>query len=957
MVVGREWVLDAVEDWLLRSDERFLLLVAEPGWGKTAIAEWLAGEGPASARVEALRTRIDATHFCVARGQDGKANPGRFATSIAEQLTTDDGVALALLAEETPRTYITQNVEQNLGRVAAVQNLIVNQVDPADIYHRTIRRPLQRLAEGNPGIVRTILVDALDEAPAIVGLLAGSGDFPPGIRFLLTSRDVPAVVNAFDDVRLIDLSATKFAGRTGADLAEYISGAIEDGGRAAAVLRQADGNFLYAHWVLEELAQGTITDVGALPPGLNGLYRHFLDRLVPDREAWTTWHRPFFGCLTVAVPVAPDDRLPQWLKWSRDDFNLHLDDVNQVIEYVPDPPEGDEGYRLYHRSIADFLAVKAYEERGRRQINRYYVEPLKQHERIVAYYLARADWAQADDYCLRRLVHHLAARARIAGDDDTAADLYRVILDERFRLAQQDKLMGIHQSLADLRGALDVALGRADLFPALRCVAAYRGITTAESLSAAVFEAVADGDVARARQEMTHYTAGPNASAAGSEVLKLYLAWEAAESGDETDARELIAETRNAPYELGNALVVRVARALGADPATLGVPQWSAEQYGVAAELSPGELSEVVARLDPKIDQLEVHTESKSGAAASSHSFVPEPDAELMDPETSSGLAYSMGADLGLVAANGVGRRLIERTLAALYRNPYPRYRDLALQNVGIAVMRSPDRLWVRTHFQHLLRASLDDEGITFTFDLPALLVAEGDRRGMDFEDLRAYLARAAAEDDVWGTRMRASAARAAAAFRTGEPDKAIELLLDASRASATYAGYGALGILSLIGRCHEFGRPELARERIWGWGGGRTLPAMAQKFAVAVYDPDFRRERSALVEDHSRWCAEPSPDLAAALAQHSRLIALDTRAAYRDLVAARWSAAGPASARHVANLVPHALADSTGLDTLLARFVAVGLDRRTDEEVRTLAELAAESFTTGRPWLFGKWR
>jgi len=955
MVVGREWVLDVVEEWFLRGDERFLLLVAEPGWGKTAIAEWLAGATPVDARVATLRARIDATHFCVGRGQDGKANPGQFAVHIAEQLKTDDGIALALLAEEAPRTHIVQNVGQNLGQVTALQNLIVNQVDPSDIYHRTIRRPLQRLAETSPGITRTILVDALDEAPAIVGLLAGSGDFPPGVRFILTSRDVPAVVNAFDDLRLINLSASEFAARTQKDLADYVSGAVADAGQVADLVRQADGNFLYARWVLEELARGVKVDVGALPSGLNGLYRRFLDRLVPDRDAWRTWHRPFFGCLTVATPVAPDNTLPNWLGWSRDDLILHLTDVNPIIEHVLDPPEGDRGWRLYHRSIADFLSIQEYDERGRHLLNNYYVEPLQQHRRIVEYYLARANWATADEYCLRRLAHHLAARARITGDDESAADLYRIVLDERFRFVQQDRL-GIHQSLTDLRDALDVALGRGDLLPALRCVKAYRGISAAESLSEAVFAAVGAGDIAQAERKMSHYTAGPNTSAAWNEMLKLYLAWEAAQSGDADKARELIAAGDPWSLGLGTALLARIAQTLGGDPTALGVAPWMTERYGVAAELFPDELRLAVAELAPQIERLERQTAAKSAGAASSRSFVTEPGTELMDPETSSELAYSLGDRLGRVTANEAGQALIERTLAAIYRNPYPRYRDLALGEVGASATRSPDRHWVRRQLQDVLRAGLDDEGITFTFDLPALLVAEGDRRGLDFADLRAYVARAVAEDDVWGTRMRASSGRSAAAFRTGDAETAIELLIDASRANTTYAGYGVLGVLSLIGRCHEFGRPDLASERIWGWGGGRTLPVMAQKFAVGVYDREFRRERAALVDDYLRWCAEPSPDPAAALARHSQLGALDTRAAYRDLVSARWACAGPAAARQVADLVPHALADTTGLDALLARLVATDLDRLTDDEVQAIADLVAEAFTTGRPWDFGKW-
>ncbi|WP_433306561.1 hypothetical protein ACQP2F_21130 [Actinoplanes sp. CA-030573] len=958
MVVGRAWVLDAVEDWLFRGDERFLLLVAEPGWGKTAVARWLAGDdpapsraGPLRARVDAVRSRIDATHFCVGRGQDGAANPAQFATGLAQQLMSDDGVALALLAELSPETRIVQNVGRNAGQVIALQNLVVNQVDPRDVYHRVVRRPLQRLAGGGAPVIRTILVDALDEAPAIVGLLAGSGDFPSGVRFVLTTRDVPAVVDAFDDARLVNLSGAQFAARTDEDLRDYIAGRVGDRDRVDDLVRQADGNFLYAYWLLAELARGT--DIGALPRGLNGLYRAFLDRLVPSGDAWLTRHEPFLGCLTVATPVAPDAALPRWLDWSRAQLNVHLDEVTQAVEHVPDPSEGDPGYRLYHRSVADFLVTEEYEDGGRRRRNRYYVEPLRQHERIVEHYLRAPDWERADEYCLRRLVHHLAARARLGGPAD---DLYRIVLDERFRFAQQDRL-GIHRSLTDLREALDVALARGDLLPALRCVAGYRSVTAAESLSAAVFEAVDVGDFGRAVRKMSHYTTGPNASACWNEVLKLYLAWEAAESGAGARARELVGQAAPSYRDLGGAFLARIAAALGVSVRELGGDPRTSELYEVAPECSPDELQAAVLDLEPKIERLERHIDAKSEPVTSALMATLRPHTDLLSPESSSMLAYSLGEGLGRTAAHPIGRALIERTLAAVSRNPYPRYRDLALRQIGTAVLRSPDRLWARARLRRILRAGLDDEGVTFTFDLPVLLVAEGERRGLHFEELRAYVGQAAAQDDIWGTEMRFNGARAAAASRLGDPDRAYHLLLDGSRAATAYAGYGTLAVLSLIDRCHEIGRPRLAGRPIWGPRGDQTMPDMAEQFARTVQDPEFGQERLVLVADHRLWRDEPPPDPETALARHSRMGALDTRAAYRGLISARWSGAGGATARQVARLVPLALADTTGLDALLARLVGAGLERRGDDEVRALAELTTQAFTTGRPWSSGQWR
>src|SRR5512132_603437 len=53
------------------------------------------------------------------------------------------------------------------------------------------------------------------------------------------------------------------------------------------------------------------------------------------------------------------------------------------------------------------------------------------------------------------------------------------------------------------------------------------------------------------------------------------------------------------------------------------------------------------------------------------------------------------------------------------------------------------------------MRAGLDDEGVTFSFDVPALLLAECRRRGQTVPELPDYLDTALLRTDPWGTKMR----------------------------------------------------------------------------------------------------------------------------------------------------------------------------------------------------------
>ena len=89
--VGRTWVADEVADWIANGTERFFAITGAPGTGKSALAAWLAGAGPAptakgdAATLKRVRKAWAATHFCI-RGQGGTIDGVDFGSSIAGQL-------------------------------------------------------------------------------------------------------------------------------------------------------------------------------------------------------------------------------------------------------------------------------------------------------------------------------------------------------------------------------------------------------------------------------------------------------------------------------------------------------------------------------------------------------------------------------------------------------------------------------------------------------------------------------------------------------------------------------------------------------------------------------------------------------------------------------------------------------------------------------------------------------
>ncbi len=1015
--VGRGWVLGEVENWRVQRPERYLLITGEPGSGKTALAAWLAGLGPPpddgtqAAILADLRQRWGAAHFCVSRGQ-GTVDPNAFTLSLVKQLSQRYLVfAEAAIDRFTPQIDISQVVQENRGTIVGthVERLIVSgERKAADLYQRAVREPLQALAEMQPDLAILILIDALDEAvtadePNIVTLLAGSTDLPPAIRFVVTSRNEPRVTDKFADVAWLGLSAARNSTATTADLDAYVRRRVaaqrrpgaQAGGPSDVVtrlVRRAEGNFLYARWVLDELEADDAVDLVALPKGLYGLYRIFLDRLVKGGptffQAWLSRHEPFFGSLTVADPAAPEAVLPRWLDWTKPEFNAYVHDVTQVIEYLAEIADGEAGYRLYHRSVAEFFGAERYPDDGGVRVNEYYVEPARHHDRIASYYLRRfadpddwaADWSAADRYGLAHLVGHLKARVDLAdgGRRRLADALYAVCLDPGFQAAQRQGLGGIHATLADLRTTLDIALrmptGR-DLVQAIRAVTAHRGLTRAESLSRAVFTAIRAEDFPTALRTAEHYRAGIPSSGGWDQILTLYIAWEAAESGQVEEAvhavREIDLLAPPATAHLLDALLTRLCLALGtvakspeAWLADVGMAERAPQllaTYGHPSRPGPAEVRHTSLEVEPRILELERHTEEGSAEAPSAQMFIYEQPTELLDAHTSARLAWSLQSHLYRIADQPAGRQLIQRAVTALVLNPYPRYRDIALAAVGTALFGSSDRGWVRVCLQKVLRAGLDDEGVTFTFDLPALVLAEMRRRGRPAPQLEQYLARGQHQDDVWGTSMRALSAEAAAAFRTGNcgAEQAFSQLISASSAPVTYAGYGVLATLALIDRCHEWGDPQRAEDAVWGPSGDQSLPDIALDLAQRVSDPVFRQERLALIEQHRTWSREPAGELASLPARLAAIANADERIAYLTHLSARWAAPSeaPADLPKVKALVPLVMFDSTALDAVLGRLLAMAGPQLDDDQLEDVAKLTTDHLTTGQPWTLGQWR
>jgi len=503
--IGRERVLEQVLAWIDDpKSERVMLLVAEPGWGKSSLCAWMIGAGPEPETLEKrnrrarLRQAWSAAYLCSATS-GSTINPTTFSRSIAEQLAYRFvDFATAFLKRAAPGQYnVAITARDIIGRAIGIltSQIIVEAADARDVYEQSVRLPLSEIAAApRDGPRIFILVDGIDDAlefgkPNILELLRTSIELSDRVRFFLTSRAEDRVVRAFrpsERVRIVRVSDDAWHQVNNDDVSKYIewrasepqiqSWLTSTGLERAAFVEQlvdhAAGNLLFIRFVLDNPpSSGKGVKV---PARLQDAYEGFLGRIFPGAgagpdPAWADTGKPVLGALTVAVPAAPDDALPNWVGTAR------VEQALQAVRQLTEPVKDQDGWsrRLYHRSLGDFLSTQRLEVEGEAPLgNRFFVEPRVQHKAITDYYLKAIkaewdnDWKRCDGYGLRRLVPHLYELHRLTSGRTERVELAEQIcdlaLDAGFQEAQRARLGDGSATIEAIRLALEVSLETSD---------------------------------------------------------------------------------------------------------------------------------------------------------------------------------------------------------------------------------------------------------------------------------------------------------------------------------------------------------------------------------------------------------------------------------------------------------------------------------------------------------------
>lgn len=453
--IGRQWVRDAVIDFIKNNSSRYFLLLGEPGSGKTAFMASLVNE------------KGYPPHHFIGKGsmQDIKTSfdwcdPVRFAESVGYQLVynyggwvmnwEDWGIRVEQDVKELtglmtgahvkkftvsprptdkPKLSIKEKVDR-FGPLARIIGVYIDEIkmDPEPIVRQLLMTPLSKIAKRYPDHQVVVIVDGLDEAAEysnterdILKMLP-DGNLPDNVRFLLFSRPGEHLeATEFMDYAQVFWLSEDIKGnrdpRTIEDACDFIM-KLAEGKTIGEMLKEQEikpdylarqvaeasqGNFLYLHYYAEGLREGdeSLLNLGNLPIGLFRIYGHYIKNIKEKCQdiSWTHAYKPVLGVLSVT-------REPLGLKQTADFSAVDREEVAEILIRIKQFLNTmgirvkERRYVIYHKSFSEFLVSEDNED---------LIDARQAHSRISEALLKQQ---QMDRYKMSNLLYHLIEAQR-----------------------------------------------------------------------------------------------------------------------------------------------------------------------------------------------------------------------------------------------------------------------------------------------------------------------------------------------------------------------------------------------------------------------------------------------------------------------------------------------------------------------------------------------------------------
>ncbi|SFO43524.1 PQQ-binding-like beta-propeller repeat protein [Nitrosospira briensis] len=403
--VGRKRLFERVNAWTKKGPGHALLVIGDPGFGKSAIVAEM---------IERRQAMEIVAWFCCRWDYQDQLSPRVFVEAIAASLAENLPSYAEILATSELQTLLEKAQTGT-------------QVGPRTLFEQLVLGPLGRLPKP-PASPQLIVVDALDESLAvpqgIVDLLAGTlHQWPKWLRIVATSRDHPEVLESLHGMQAEILKANNADNKD--DLSDYVIGRLQlpttggervtDNSRYRFVMEVAQGNFLIGKLLIDEIDAGYLDqeeldniklrrDTSLVPLGLQLFYQRSFDRLFPEEQDFLSARMVL--ALTMAA-LEPLD-LPT-LQVASGVENAKLGAIlRKLASFLP--LRSDKHFAFFHKSVHDWLDVRMVDAKYGDPIAKRFAIDIQVGQQLLvhwAQHIFEADYSKTPRYVLRHLPAHL----------------------------------------------------------------------------------------------------------------------------------------------------------------------------------------------------------------------------------------------------------------------------------------------------------------------------------------------------------------------------------------------------------------------------------------------------------------------------------------------------------------------------------------------------------------------